>query len=275
MVDFIMDFHPIVQALFATLFTWFVTALGAGAVFLRREISRKVLDGMLGFAAGVMIAASYWSLLAPAIEMSGDMSVPEWFPALVGFLGGGAFLWGIDKILPHIHRRAGEEDEEQEGVKTAWQRVTLLILAITLHNFPEGLAVGVAFGAAANRTGTEAEVLVAGAIALAIGIGIQNFPEGMAVSMPLRREGATPVKSFWYGQLSAVVEPIAGVLGAGAVIIMEPLLPYALAFAAGAMIFVVAEDLIPEAQCERNTDIATIGVMLGFAVMMFLDVSLG
>jgi len=271
MIDFLETLDPIVQALLATLFTWGLTALGAATVFLTKTIERKLLDGMLGFAAGVMIAASYWSLLAPAIEMSEGKDTPVWFPALAGFLAGGAFLWTIDKILPHIHRHAGTE-EETEGVKTAWQRTTLLILAITIHNFPEGLAVGVAFGAtAAGLSGAT----TAGAVALALGIGIQNFPEGMAVSMPLRRENVSRRKSFWYGQLSAVVEPIAGVLGAAAVIVAEPILPYALAFAAGAMIFVVAEDLIPEAQAQRNTDIATVGVMLGFAVMMVLDVALG
>lgn len=271
MPAFFTSLNPIVQALLATLFTWLLTALGAATVFMTKEVSRKVLDGMLGFAAGVMIAASYWSLLAPSIEMSADAPVPEWFPALVGFLAGGAFLWVIDKILPHIHRRANLE-EETEGLSTTWQRVTLLILAITLHNFPEGLAVGVSFGAtAAGLPGAS----ITGAVALALGIGIQNFPEGMAVSMPLRREGVSAMKSFWYGQLSAVVEPIAGVLGAAAVLLMEPILPYALAFAAGAMIFVVVEDLIPTAQCEGHTDVATTGVMLGFAVMMFLDVALG
>jgi ZIP family zinc transporter len=261
---------PVAQALGGTLFTWFVTALGAGLVFFFRSINRKVLDGMLGFAAGVMIAASYWSLLAPAIEMAEGGPVPAWLPAVVGFLGGGAFLWLIDKILPHLH--LGFPDEEAEGIKTSWRRSVLLVLAITLHNFPEGLAVGVAFGAVA--AGVPAATLT-GAIALALGIGIQNFPEGAAVSVPLRREGMSRLKSFWYGQMSGVVEPIAGVLGATAVVLARPILPYALAFAAGAMIFVVVEELIPESQLERGADIATIGAMLGFAVMMTLDVALG
>lgn len=261
---------PIVQALVATLFTWGVTALGAALVFFFKEINRRVLDGMLGFAAGVMIAASFWSLLNPAIEMSASLGVPKWLPAVVGFLSGGAFLWIVDQFLPHLH--LGAEDTEAEGVKTSLQRSILLVLAITLHNIPEGLAVGVAFGAVASGL---PEASLAGAIALAIGIGLQNFPEGAAVSIPLRREGLSRTRSFLYGQASGIVEPIAGVLGAAAVILMKPILPYALAFAAGAMIYVVVEELIPEAQREKETDIATIGAMLGFACMMFLDVALG
>jgi ZIP family zinc transporter len=270
MIDFFQNLNPVIQALLATCFTWAMTALGAATVFTARNISRKVLDTMLGFAGGVMIAASYWSLLAPAIAMSEGKSIPAWVPAVVGFLLGGIFLRGIDKILPHLH--LGFATEEAEGVKTSWQRSTLLILAITLHNFPEGLAVGVAFGALA--AGLPSATLGA-AIALAIGIGIQNFPEGMAVSMPLRREGMSRWKSFWYGQLSAIVEPIAGVIGAAAVIVAMPILPYALSFAAGAMIFVVIEEVIPEAQRGGNTDLATMGGMVGFAVMMLLDVAFG
>jgi len=262
--------NPLVQAFLATCFTWFLTALGAGAVFFFKSINRKVLDGMLGFAAGVMIAASYWSLLAPAIEMAEESELSAWIPATVGFLLGGAFLWGVDKVLPHLH--VGFPMEEAEGVKTGWQRSVLLVLAITLHNIPEGLAVGVAFGAVAAGLPSAS---LAAAIALALGIGIQNFPEGTAVSVPLRREGLSRLKSFWYGQLSGTVEPIAGVLGAAAVILIRPILPYALAFAAGAMIFVVVEELIPESQLEKNTDIATLGAMLGFAAMMTLDVALG
>jgi ZIP family zinc transporter len=268
--EWFRNLSPIVQALLATCFTWFVTALGAGLVFFFKSIDRKVLDGMLGFAAGVMIAASYWSLLAPAIEMAEESNAPGWVPATAGFLLGGAFLWLVDKVLPHLH--IGFPMEDAEGIKTSWQRSVLLILAITLHNIPEGLAVGVAFGAlAANLPAAT----LAGAVALALGIGIQNFPEGTSVSVPLRREGFSRLKSFWYGQLSGVVEPIAGVLGATAVLLMRPILPYALAFAAGAMIFVVIEELIPESQLEKHTDIATTGAMLGFAVMMTLDVALG
>jgi ZIP family zinc transporter len=270
MIEAFQQLHPVLQALLATCFTWFLTALGAAGVFMAKDINKKLLDGMLGFAAGVMVAASFWSLLAPAIEMSEGKDIPVWVPAAAGFLLGGLFLRGIDKILPHLH--LGFPMEEAEGLKTSWQRSTLLILAITLHNIPEGLAVGVAFGAVS--AGLPSATL-AGAIALAIGIGIQNFPEGLAVSMPLRREGMSRLKSFWYGQLSAYVEPIAGVIGAAAVIVAEPILPYALSFAAGAMIFVVVEELIPESQRGGNTDLATGGAMIGFAAMMVLDVAFG
>ena len=270
MTNFFQGLHPVIQALLATCFTWAVTALGAASVFTARDISRRVLDGMLGFAGGVMIAASYWSLLAPAIEMSEGKNIPAWVPAVVGFLLGGFFLRGIDIILPHLH--LGFLTGEAEGLKTSWRRSTLLVLAITLHNIPEGLAVGVAFGAI---TAGLPSATLAGAIALAIGIGIQNFPEGLAVSVPLRREGMSRLKSFWYGQLSAVVEPIAGIIGAAAVIVAQPILPYALSFAAGAMIFVVIEEVVPEAQRGGNTDLATMGGMVGFAVMMLLDVAFG
>ncbi len=269
-VEWFGHFHPIGQALLATLFTWFMTALGAGVVFFFRKINRKLLDGMLGFAAGVMIAASCWSLLAPAIEMAEGMGLVPWVPALVGFLAGGAFLWLVDKLLPHLH--LGFPMEEAEGLKTGWHRSVLLVLAITLHNIPEGLAVGVAFGALSADLPA---VSLAGAVALAVGIGIQNFPEGAAVSVPLRREGMSRGKAFWYGQLSGAVEPVAAVMGAAAVVLIRPALPYALAFAAGAMIFVVVEELIPESQLEKNTDVATVGAMAGFAVMMTLDVALG
>jgi ZIP family zinc transporter len=268
MTAFFQSFHPVVQALLATCFTWAMTALGAASVFMAKDISRKVLDGMLGFAGGVMIAASYWSLLAPAIEMSEGKNIPSWIPAVAGFLLGGVFLRIVDKILPHLH--IGFNTGEAEGIKTSWQRSTLLVLAITLHNIPEGLAVGVAFGALAASLPSAS---LGAAIALAIGIGIQNFPEGLAVSIPLRREGLSRRKSFWYGQLSGIVEPIAGVIGAVAVIVAQPILPYSLAFAAGAMIFVVIEEVVPEAQRGGNTDLATMGGMLGFAIMMLLDVA--
>jgi ZIP family zinc transporter len=270
MEQWFLQFSPTTQALMGTMFTWFLTAVGAAMVFFFKEIDRKIMDGMLGFAAGVMIAASFWSLLNPAIEMVKAKGGIPWGPPLIGFLSGGLFLWCTDKILPHVH--PGFPEKEAEGIKTSWQRSVLLVLAITLHNIPEGLAVGVAFGAAA--AGNPAASIGA-AIALAIGIGIQNLPEGAAVSVPLRREGMSRTKSFLYGQASGVVEPIAGVIGAAAVIAMEPILPYALSFAAGAMIYVVAEELIPESQAERHSDIPTIGVMLGFALMMTLDVALG
>ncbi|MFH1906280.1 MAG: ZIP family metal transporter [Chloroflexota bacterium] len=269
-LEWLAILHPIWQALVGTTFTWFLTALGAATVFIFKSVNRKILNAMLGFAAGVMIAASYWSLLAPAIEMAEGGKLPAWFPATTGFLLGGAFLWSVDKVLPHLH--IGYPIEEAEGIKTNWQRSILLVLAITLHNIPEGLAVGVAFGAVAAGLPSAS---LAGAVALAIGIGIQNFPEGSAVAIPLRREGVSRLKSFWYGQLSGLVEPVAGVLGAAAVLFIRPILPYALAFAAGAMIYVVVEELIPEAQMEKETHLSTIGAMLGFAVMMMLDVALG
>lgn len=270
MINFLEQLSPLGQAFVAGIFTWAMTALRAAVVFTTKKVSQKILDSMLGFAAGVMIAASFWSLLAPAIEMSQDKAMPAWIPAAVGLLLGGIFLRGIDKILPHLH--LGFPIEEAEGVRTPWRRSTLLVLAITLHNIPEGLAIGVAFGAVS--AGFPSATLPA-AIALAIGIGIQNFPEGLAVSAPLRLEGMSRSKSFWYGQLSGAVEPAASVIGAGAVFSAKPLLPYALAFAAGAMIFVVAEEVIPESQRHGYSDLATGGVMLGFMLMMILDVAFG
>jgi ZIP family zinc transporter len=226
------------------------------------------LDGMLGFTGGVMVAASYWSLLSPAIDMSEGEGFIKVIPAAVGFVLGALFLFGLDKVLPHVHINF----QKKEGIKTPWQRTTLLVLAITLHNIPEGLAVGVLFGGVAAGI---PEATIAGALTLAIGIGIQNFPEGIAVAMPLRRMGMGRKKSFLYGQSSALVEPVAGVLGAFAVTFFTPILPYALAFAAGAMIFVVVEEVIPETQQDKNTDIATLGFIGGFVVMMTLDVALG
>ena len=270
MLEWFRPLNPILQALLATGFTWFVTALGAGLIFVFPRINRKIFDAMLGFAAGVMIAASFWSLLLPAIEMAEAEGVPGWLPAVIGFLAGGAFLSGIDKLLPHLH--PGLSMRQAEGVKTGWQRSILLVLAITLHNIPEGLAVGVAFGAVAHGLSSAS---LTGAIALAVGIGLQNFPEGLAVSAPLNREGMSRWQSFLYGQSSALVEPIAGMVGAALVLYVRLLLPYALAFAAGAMIFVVVEELIPESQQGQHTDLATLGTMLGFATMMLLDVALG
>lgn len=273
-MNWFLNLNPILQALIATIGTWLVTALGALLVVFTKRLSQKYLDASLGMAAGVMIAASFWSLLKPAIEVSAERGYGayKWVPALVGFLLGATVLRVVDKILPHLHPGL----QVAEGVKTAWQRSTLLVLAITLHNIPEGLAVGVAFGAAAHLPDEAARLAQVGAaVALAVGIALQNFPEGTAVALPLRREGMGRLKCFWYGQLSAVVEPVAGVLGAVAVMSISAILPYALAFAAGAMIFVVAEELIPESQRNGNVDVATGGVILGFAIMMTLDVALG
>jgi len=264
--------HPVLQALAATCFTWGITALGASLVFFAKRLDRKVMDCLLGFAAGVMVAASFWSLLAPGIEMAGEMgSVPAWLVAAIGFMGGGVFMRLVDIVLPHVH--PGMAAGQAEGLKTSWQRSTLLVLAITLHNIPEGLAVGVAFGAVSAGLSS---ATLGGAVALAIGIGLQNFPEGAAVALPLRREGMGRGKSFFLGQLSGAVEPVAGVLGAVFVLKMVDILPYALCFAAGAMIFVVVEELIPEAQRRaEHVDMVTMAVLTGFTVMMVLDVALG
>lgn len=269
--QFFQELGPVKSALIATTFTWLVTALGASLVFFFKTLNRSVLDPMLGFTGGVMVAASFWSLLNPAIEISERLyPTMSWMPAAVGFFLGAMFIFVLDKYTPHLHINFGES--EKEGMKTHWHKTTLLIMAITLHNIPEGLAVGVLFGAAAEGM---PEASIAGAVALALGIGIQNFPEGIAVAMPLRRHGVSRKKSFWYGQLSAIVEPVAGVLGALAVIYLQPILPFALAFAAGAMIYVVVEEVIPETQRDKFTDRSVLGFIGGFLVMMILDVALG
>ena len=269
-LESLLKYNPLLLAFYATLFTWAMTALGSAMVFFFKTINKKILNSMLGFAAGVMIAASFWSLLNPAIEMAEASGSEPWIPALVGFIAGGLFLFLMDKLLPHLHMSLSTD--KAEGIKTSWQRSILLIMAITLHNIPEGLAVGVAFGSLSSNPDMGA---LTGAIALAIGIGLQNFPEGAAVSIPLRREGFKRLRAFNYGQLSGVVEPIAGVAGAYLVTLVIPLLPYALSFAAGAMIFVVVEEIIPESQTGNETDLSTVGAMLGFATMMVLDVALG
>ena len=274
---------PVIQALYAGLFTWGLTALGAALVFLFKSSNRKALDMSLGFTGGVMIAASFWSLLSPAIayvEMQNEMGLsdsPSWLAPAIGFFLGASFLFVLDKIIPHLHIFA--KREEAEGMETNWRKTILLVLAIALHNIPEGLAVGVAFGALANPEilGLEGHSVftMGSAIALAIGIGIQNFPEGFAVSMPLRRQGLSKWKSWKWGQLSAIVEPVFAVIGAAIVMQVLPILPYALSFAAGAMIFIVVEEVIPESQRGGNTDLATMGLIAGFIVMMVLDVALG
>ena len=308
---------PLLQGLLGTLFTWGVTALGAALVYVIPPISShtegKVLDASLGFAAGVMLAASYWSLLAPSIELSESLGYEDlsYLPASVGFILGSLFVWFTDIILPEGSENAvsyltekSESAQKQEPVKvsasrtgdglrfrgkgkegapqaitmvstsrksSSWRRIMLLVLAITIHNFPEGLAVGVGFGA----IGKTAAATFASARNLAVGIGIQNFPEGLAVSLPLRRLGYSKHLCFFYGQLSGVVEPIGGLLGAGAVVIAEPILPYALAFAAGAMVFVVCDAIVPEAHSRGNGRVASWGAIIGFVVMMTLDVALG
>jgi ZIP family zinc transporter len=269
-IKYMESIDPVLAAFYASIFTWLITAAGASLVFFFKGMNRALLDGMLGFTGGVMVAASFWSLLAPAIDMSSGEGFAKVFPAAFGFGLGALFIFSLDKLLPHLHINFREE--EKEGLKSPWHRTTLLVLAITLHNIPEGLAVGVIFGGVAAGM---PEATITGAVTLALGIGIQNFPEGLAVSMPLRRQGISKFKSFWYGQLSAIVEPIAAVIGAIAVSFFTPILPYALAFAAGAMIFVVVEEVIPETQRDKYTDISTLGFIGGFIVMMCLDVGLG
>jgi ZIP family zinc transporter len=271
-IAYFSGLSPMMQGLLGSTFTWFVTALGAAVVFFIKDVKKGFMDTLLGFTAGVMLAASFWSLLNPAIEMAHATWSHQWawVPVAIGFLGGAVFLFSLDQFLPHLH--LNEPIEKSEGVKTNWNRTVLLVLAITLHNIPEGLAVGVAFGAVAEGIpGAD----LAGAIALTIGIGIQDFPEGLAVSLPLRRFGMSRTKSFLYGQLSGIVEPIAAVAGVALVMIAQSVLPYALAFAAGAMIYVVVEEVIPESQSNGHNDRATLGLMFGFVIMMALDVGLG
>ncbi|WP_033565169.1 ZIP family metal transporter [Sphingobacterium sp. SYP-B4668] len=267
LIDYLSTVDPVLAALYAGLFTWGVTALGSSFVFLFKEINPKLLNGMLGFTGGVMVAASFWSLLTPAIEMSKGEGFEKVLPSAIGFLLGAFFIFGLDKLMPHLHINF----KRTEGPKSSLQRTTLLTIAIALHNIPEGLAVGVLFGGVASGI---PEASIAGAVLLAIGIGLQNFPEGVAVSMPLRRMGLSRWKSFNYGQLSAIVEPIFAVLGALAVGFFMPILPYALSFAAGAMIFVVVEEVIPETQQQKHSDIPIMGFIIGFVVMMVLDVAL-
>ncbi|MDD1645162.1 MAG: ZIP family metal transporter [Methanomicrobiales archaeon] len=270
MFEFFLSLDPVLQAFLAGCFTWSVTALGASTVFLTRTVNQRLLDGMMGFAAGVMIAASFWSLLLPAISLAEEMGAVPWVPAAAGFVAGWVFLLAMDRLVPHLH--IGFPEEKAEGPRTSLGRTSLLVMAITLHNIPEGLAIGVAFGAIG--AGIPSATL-AGAVALAIGIGIQNFPEGLAISLPLRREGISRAGSFFYGQLSAVVEPVAAVIGAAVVLVARPILPYALAFAAGAMIFVVVEEVIPECHLNGFEGAVTTGFLGGFVTMMILDLALG
>ncbi len=271
--EWFFNLHPVWQAFYAGTLCWFTTAIGAAVVFLKKNISRKFLDAALGFAAGVMIAATIWSLLEPSMSMAEGLGMTMWVPATVGLISGALTIRLADAYVPHLH--LGLPQDAAEGVQTKWRRATLLVMAITLHNIPEGLAVGVLFGAAASGIDPTGSATVMAAIALAIGISIQNLPEGMAVSMPLRGEGVSRFLSFNYGQLSGLVNPPSAVIGALAVIFIQPILPYALGFAAGAMLFVVIEELIPSSQQAGNTDIATIGTIIGFCVMMILDVTLG
>lgn len=265
----------VMQAFLAGLFTWFCTVLGSAIVFFFKNISRKLLDTMSGFAAGVMIAASFWSLLAPSISYAeADYGKWSWVPAAIGFLVGGIFLRMIDFLVPHLHLGNDVKDAEGGNVqeRKKLSKTALLFLAITIHNIPEGLALGVTFGALADNFSQAAYV---GALGLTLGIALQNIPEGSALSIPIRTDGKSRWEAFLWGSVSAIVEPIGSVIGAVAVIYMTAILPYALSFAAGAMIFVVVEELIPESQTNGNTDLATMGLMAGFVIMMILDVALG
>ena len=275
MFDYFLSLHPIMQAFIAGLFTWGCTIFGSSFVYFFKTVNRKLLDMMMGFAGGVMIAASFWSLLAPALEYAeADYGNLAWLPAAIGFLLGGFFIRLIDYVVPHLHLSKPIEEAEGMQPKKGLSKSMLLFLAITINNIPEGLAIGVTFGALATQLpGVDGSIM--GAIGLAIGIGLQNIPEGSSLSLPIRGEGHSRWKAFWYGSMSAVVEPIAAVIGAAFVLSMTAILPYALAFAAGAMIFVVVEELIPESQSNGNTDIATLSLMVGFVVMMVLDVALG
>lgn len=268
MLELFKNLHPILQALIAGCCTWSLTALGAAVVFLSKDLNRKLMDASLGFAAGIMLSATFWGLILPSVKLSCAMGNMAWIPAAVGFAIGGIFMRITDKMIPHLHIYL--PINKAEGIKTSWRKTTLLVLAMSLHNIPEGLVIGVSFGALAQHLpGTT----LAASIALAVGIGIQDIPEGFAVSMPLHNKGVSRFKSFWYGQLSGFVEPIGAFVGALAVSFSKPVLPYAMGFAGGAMIFIIIEELIPESQYGDNGDIATIGTMLGFLCMMALEVA--
>lgn len=267
---------PVLMSFISGLITWGVTAAGAALVFLFKDIKPKVLNSMLGFASGIMLAAAFWSLLLPALELSVEsgMGDSSWIPVIVGFALGGLFILGADKLLPHVHSLEDEPKEGAVGNVDTMRRSVLLVVAITMHNIPEGLAYGVAFGAIGYATSfSEASA----AIILVVGIALQNFPEGAAVSIPLRRDGYTRKKAFFYGQASGAVEPIAAVVGALLSSQIQTLLPYALSFAAGAMVFVVVSELVPESQEDSHLygHAATSGAMIGFMLMTFLDLSLG
>ena len=274
-MDWLRSQPVVLQAFLAGLFTWGCTILGSAIVFFFKHISRKLLDIMMGFAAGVMIVTSFWSLLAPSIEYAqSSYGKLSWPPAAIVFLAGGFFLRLINAVVPHLHltKDISEAESVPEQSQKKLSKAALLFLAITIHNFPEGLAVGVAFGALSVNPSLEAFVV---AIGLALGIGLQNVLEGAALSIPIRTDGKSRLKAFYWGSMSAVVEPIGAVLGAVAVMAMTTILPYALSFAAGAMVFVVVEELIPDSQTNGNTDVATLGLMVGFVLMMVLDVALG
>lgn len=268
MLEWLTTLNPILQAGLATLFTWGITAIGASLVYFFKKINKNLMDGMLGFAAGVMIAASFFSLIAPAITMAENLNLTPWLITFLGFFSGGLLLFIGDKLYDLYEKRHPLKKEKKVSLK----RCVMLVSSITLHNIPEGMAVGVAFGSIVY--GLDGATVMA-AWTLALGIGLQNFPEGTAVSMPLRREGLSRNKAFLLGQLSGIVEPIAGIIGAILVIKMRTLLPFLLSFAAGAMIYVVVEELIPESQTNKKKDLMALFTLIGFSVMMILDIALG
>ena len=270
MMDFLSNLSPIWQAFIATLFTYSVTALGAALVFFFKKVNKNVLDAMLGFAGGVMIAASFWSLLSPAIEMAESLNMIAWLIVFIGFFSGGILLFTGDKIFNFFDKKNSIYKNKDES--NSFKRCLMLILSITLHNIPEGLAVGVAFGSIIYDLNG---ATFSSACLLALGIGLQNFPEGTAVSVPLRREGMNRKKAFFFGQLSGIVEPISGVIGALLVLKVRLLLPFLLSFAAGTMIYVVVQELIPESQSNKRKDLMALFTLIGFSVMMILDVALG
>lgn len=265
MINWFIGLSPVYQALLATIFTWLITAIGASLVFFMKKINKTFMDGMLGFAAGVMISASFFSLLSPAIDMATSLNINVWLILTLGFFSGGLLLFISDNIYKHYNKKYSKKSD-------SFKRCLMLIFSITLHNIPEGLAVGVAFGSI--KYGLDGATLLS-ACTLALGIGLQNFPEGSAVSFPLRREGYSLKKSFFYGQASGIVEPIAGVLGAILVINVRYMLPFFLAFAAGAMIYVVVQELIPESQTNKQKDMMALFTLIGFSLMMILDIALG
>lgn len=271
MIEFLTSLNPILQAFIATLFTWSITAIGASLVFLFKKVKKNVMDAMLGFAAGVMIAASFWSLLSPAIEMANTLNMVAWLITFLGFFSGGLLLYIGDKIFNYFDKKLSKKTKKDNTQTNKFKRCLMLVFSITLHNIPEGLAVGVAFGSVVY--GLNGATLTSSSL-LALGIGLQNFPEGTAVSVPLRREGMSRKKAFFFGQLSGIVEPIAGVIGALLVLKVQYLLPFLLSFAAGAMIYVVIEELIPESQTNKKKDLMALFTLIGFSIMMILDVAL-
>ena len=272
MIEFFYNLNPVIQAFIATIFTWFITLLGAALVFFFKNVNKNIMDGMLGFSAGVMISASFWSLLSPAIDMAINLNMTPWIVLFCGFFLGGMLLFISDKIFEYYDKKYKRRKSLDTDRNNSLKRILMLIFSITIHNIPEGLAVGIAFGSVFY--GLEGATVMS-ALILTLGIGIQNFPEGTAVSVPLRREGLSRAKAFFFGQLSGIVEPISGILGALLVLKVRYVLPFFLSFAAGAMIYVVVQELIPASQSNEKKELMALFTLIGFSVMMILDVALG